>query len=454
MNQQEARLYKLTHAPVGKLIVELAIPCIISMLVTAFYNMADTFFIGMMHSNSATGAIGVSFSLMTLIQAVGYFFGHGSGNCISQELGRHEFDTATKMAATGFFSAMAGGAAICILGQIFLTPMAVFLGSTPTILPYAQKYLRIILIGAPWMTASMVLNNLLRFQGSAQYGMIGIVTGAILNIALDPLLIFVFGMGISGAAWATVIGQFVSFWVLLFSCHRGGNIAIKVSNFQFKKNYYVLIFRAGIPTFARHCLGCVATICLNQAAKAYGDAAIAAFGVVQRIALFASYSILGFGQGFQPVCGVNYGAGFYRRVRDGFYFCVRTSFAVCVILSVVGFSLAPQLIACFRDDPNVIAIGSVALRFQCMSFLLQSWIISSTMILQALNRTIPAILVAIARQGLFLIPLVWVFSSLFGMLGIQISQTVSDVFTFALSLPFQIKLLRDLAEAEKKDREK
>ena len=175
--QREQKFHELTEAPVSRLICRLALPCIVSMLVTAFYNMADTFFVGMMHSNSATAAVGVVFSLMALIQAVGFFFGHGSGNFISRELGRHSQETAANMAATGFFAALAAGLAICILGQIFLTPLAYLLGSTDTILPYARAYLRVILLGAPWMTASLVLNNQLRFQGSALYGMVGIASG-------------------------------------------------------------------------------------------------------------------------------------------------------------------------------------------------------------------------------------------------------------------------------------
>ena len=184
--KQEAKFRQMTETPVGKLICQLAVPCIISMLITAFYNMADTYFVGMLNSNSATGAVGVVFSLMALIQAVGFFFGHGSGNYISRELGSHHVDEASRMASTGFFFSIITGTIICILGLIFLEPLAYLLGSTDTILPYAKSYLRIILIGTPWMTASLVLNNQLRFQGSAFYGMIGISSGAVLNIILKP----------------------------------------------------------------------------------------------------------------------------------------------------------------------------------------------------------------------------------------------------------------------------
>ena len=445
-DKQEQKFKQLTEEPVGRLICKMAIPCIISMLITAFYNMADTFFVGKLNSNSATGAVGVVFSLMAIIQATGFFFGHGSGNFISRELGRHHGEEAVNMAATGFFSALATGLLICVLGQIFLEPLAVLLGSTPTILPSAKDYLRIILIGAPWMTASLVLNNQLRFQGSAAYGMVGISAGGVLNIALDPLLIFVFDMGISGAALATIISQFISFCLLLAGCQRGGNLRIRFSRVQFKAYYYQMIFRGGLPSLARQGLASVATICLNQAAQPYGDAAIAAMGVVQRIMMFGASAMIGFGQGFQPVCGFNYGAKLYNRVREGFFFCVRTAFVFLLAVSVVGFVFAPQIVACFRNDPEVIAFGALALRLQCLTFAGQCWVIPSNMMLQTINRTVPATFLAMARQGIFFIPLVWILSHAFGTLGIQMTQAVSDLLTLACAIPIQIRVLRELSD--------
>ena len=226
MVTQEEKYIQMTQKPIGKTISRLAVPCIISMLVTAFYNMADTYFVGMLKSNAATGAVGVVFSMMAIIQAVGFFFGQGSGNYISRELGKKNYQEASNMAATGFYAALLTGLLICIVGQIFLEPLAYLLGSTPTILPYTESYLRVILLGAPWMTSSLVLNNQLRFQGSASYAMVGIVSGAILNIALDPLMIFVFDMGVAGAGWATIISQFVSFCLLYRGCSKGSNIQI------------------------------------------------------------------------------------------------------------------------------------------------------------------------------------------------------------------------------------
>ena len=387
--QQEQKFREMTQAPVGRLVGRLAFPCIISMLVTAFYNMADTFFVGMMDSNAATGAVGGVFSMMAIIQAVGFFFGHGSGNFISRELGKHNLEEASNMAATGFFSALAAGALICLAGQIFLTPLASLLGSTETILPYAREYLRVILLGAPWMTASLVLNNQLRFQGSAAYAMVGITSGAVLNIGLDPLLIFVLDMGVAS----------------------------------------------------------VATICLNHAAGPYGDAAIAAMSVVQRITTFGASAMIGFGQGFQPVCGFNFGARLYRRVREGFFFCVKTATVFLLAMSILGFIFAPQLISLFRDDPEVIRYGTSALRFQCVTFCLQGWVVMSNMMLQTIGRTVPATFLAMARQGVFFVPLVWILSHTLGMLGVQLAQPVSDLCTILCAIPIQCRVLGEMARA-------
>ena len=443
-NQQEQKFQEMTTAPVGRLICRLAVPCIISMLITSFYNMADTFFVGMLKSNAATGAVGVVFSMMAIIQATGFFFGHGSGNFISRELGKHHHADASNMAATGFFSALAFGLLICVLGQLFLEPLAYLLGSTDTILPYAKAYLRVILFGAPWMTASLVLNNQLRFQGSAFYGMIGIASGAVLNIGLDPLLIFAFDMGVAGAAWATIISQFVSFCLLLAGCFRGGNLHIHISRVQLKWSYYAMIVKGGLPSLARQGLASVATICLNQAARTYGDAAIAAMGVVQRIAMFGASAMIGFGQGFQPFCGFNYGARLYDRVKKAFWFCFKSSTAFLLAVSALGFTFAPQLVALFRDDPEVIAIGAAALRFQCLTFAAHGWVVMSNMMLQSMGRTVPATFLAMARQGIFFIPLVWMLSSTLGLLGIQMTQMVSDLLTLACAIPIQLHSLRTL----------
>ena len=444
MVTQEEKYIQMTQRPIGRTICRLAVPCIISMLVTSFYNMADTFFVGMLKSNAATGAVGVVFSMMAIIQAVGFFFGQGSGNYISRMLGKKHYEEASTMAANGFFSALGAGVLICVLGQVFLEPLAYLLGSTDTILPYTKDYLRVILLGAPWMTASLVLNNQLRFQGSAVYSMVGITAGAVLNIALDPLMIFTFRLGVAGAGWATIISQFVSFVLLLIGCSKGGNIHIHIKNLKINGFYLLQILKGGLPSLARQSLASLATICLNHAAGPFGDAVIAAMGVVQRIMMFGASAMIGFGQGFQPFCGFNYGAGLYERVKKGFWFCVKGSFGFLLAVSAAVFIFAPDLVSLFRDDPAVIRCGAAALRFQCVTFPLQSWIVMSNMMEQVMGKTVAATFLAIARQGLFFIPSVLILSRLLGETGIQMTQMVADILTFACAVPIQAVILRRL----------
>ena len=424
----------MTETPVSRLIPRMALPCVVSMLVTAFYNMADTFFVGMLKSNAATGAVGVVFSLMAIIQAIGFFFGQGSGNFISREIGHKNYQEASEMASTGFFSALATGVLICVLGLLFLEPLAYLLGSTDTILPYTKAYLSVILLGAPWMTSSLVLNNQLRFQGSAAYAMVGITSGAVLNIGLDPLLIFVLDLGIAGAAWATIISQFVSFCLLLIGCTKGGNLQIHLSHVKLKPYYYLWIFKGGLPSLARQGLASVATICLNQAARTYGDAAIAAMGVVQRIMMFGGSAMIGFGQGFQPVCGAAFGAKQTARCQEAYRFCQRVAIAFSLAAGLAFFALAPALAARFAPDAQAAEAARRALRLQSVAFPAQSAVILMTMLTQAMGLTLRASLVATSRQALFFLPLLAVLPRLFGLWGLLACQSASDLAALGFSL--------------------
>ena len=454
MDEQEKKYKAMTEPPVEKLICKLAVPCIISMLVTSFYNMADIFFVGMLGQDTATGAVGVVFSMMAIIQAVGFFFGQGSGTFISRALGEKNYEQANHMAATGFFSSLAVGAVICLLGQIFLDPLARLLGSSETILPYTRDYLRVILIGAPWMTASFVLNNQLRFQGGAMYAMVGITTGAVLNIILDPIMILPWGldMGVAGAGWATIISQFVSFCLLLVGCSKGGNIRIKLKNFRLKTHYYYQILRGGLPSLSRQCLSSLATISLNNVivAKEMGDAVTAAMGVVQRIAMFGASAMLGFGQGFQPVCGFNYGAGLHDRVKKGFWFCVKISTLVLAAIAAAGFVFAEDLVGLFLDQPEAIACAATALRFQCVTFPTHGWIVMSNMMEQSMGRTLPATFLSVARQGLFFIPLVLILPQFLGQTGVEMTQAMADGLTLLFAVPIHLYVMKTMGKELKK----
>lgn len=441
---QQSKQEMMASAPIPGLIARLAVPTIISMLITSFYNMADTFFVGRI-GTSATAAVGVVFPLMSVIQALGFFFGHGSGNSVSRKLGAGRLEEAEHLASCGFFSALICGGLITLLGLVFLNPLARVLGSTDTILPYTRSYLSIILIGAPYMTAALVLNNLLRFQGSAFYGMIGITSGAILNMILDPLLIFVFHMGIAGAAAATIFSQLVSFVLLLIGMKKANCIPLRVRHMKYFPGLIRTIFGGGLPSLCRQGLASLATVALNLAAKPYGDAAIAAMSIVNRITFFAGSTVIGFGQGFQPVCGFNYGAGNKERVKEAFWFCVKLSSAVLLVLAALGFFFAGDLVAVFRrDDLEVIRIGTAALRFQCVTMPLTGWIILNNMMFQTIGRTWPASILAASRQGLFFLPLVLILPALLGITGLQCAQAAADAAAFVLALILNRRLMPDM----------
>ena len=447
-NPEEKRKY-LTEEKIPTLVLNMAVPSIISMLITSFYNMADTFFVGQI-GTTATAAVGVIFPLMSIIQALGFTFGHGSGNYISRKLGQGEVEDAKKMAATGFVSALIAGAIFGLVGLIFLDGLVGILGATPTIAPYARQYAMYILIGTPFMASSLVLNNQLRFQGSAFFGMIGMGVGAVLNIALDPLFIFVLDMGVSGAALATILSQIVSFCLLLRGCTRGGNIAISLKNFSPSWARYKEIARGGTPSLFRQGLGSVATICLNFAAGIYGDAAIAGMSIVTRVLQFANSAIIGLGQGFQPVCGFNYGAKLYGRVRKAFRFTVSLAFCVLLIGSIVGIAFAPQIIAIFRkEDLEVIKIGALSLRLQCIFLPLSAFVVGSNMMLQTIGKPVKASISAAARTGLFFVPAILILPQFFGLLGVQMSQAVADLCSFVLCVPLAGTTLLEMKRLEK-----
>lgn len=433
----------LTHAPVHRVILTMAIPTIISMLSTSLYNLADTYFVGRINTQS-TAAVGVSFAVMSIIQAVGFFFGHGSGNYISRMLGAKKRRVAEQMAATGFVLSVATGVLIALLGTVFLTPLSVALGSTDTILPYTERYLGIILLGAPFMTASLTLNNQMRFQGNAAYAMCGILSGVVLNVVLAPLLILYFALGITGAAIATLVSQIFGCIMLFFMSRRGQNISINLRNVRLSNAFLKEIIFGGTPSLSRQGLGSLSTLMLNHAAGAYGDAAIAGMSIVTRLSFFIYAVVIGIGQGFQPLCGFCYGARLYGRVREGFFFCVKLGTMFLSVCAVAGFIFSEPIIALFRDDPQVIAIGAVALDWQIISYPLIATVVATNMMMQTIRKPIRANLVAAARSGLFFIPLIILLPHLFGLLGVEMCQAWSDVCAFSLSLPIAFSAFRDM----------
>lgn len=433
----------LVSAPVHRVILTMAIPTIVSMLVTSIYNMVDTYFVGKINTQ-CTAAVGVSFSVMAIIQAIGFFFGHGSGNYISRKLGAKLHDDAAVMAATGFFCSFACGAVFAVMGLLFLERLCIVLGSTPTILPYTKAYLGIILLGAPFMTSSFTMNNQMRFQGNASLAMAGIVTGAILNVMLAPLFIFVFHMGIAGAAVATLVSQLCSFCVLFAMTRRRQNIHIRPQNFRFSRQLFKEMLAGGTPSLSRQGLGSLATVMLNVAAGAFGDSAIAGMSIVGRCCYFIYSAIIGLGQGFQPLCGFCYGARLYDRVKEGYLYCVKMGTVFLTVVALVGFTFAEPIVREFRHDADVVAVGTPALRWQLLTFPLIATIIVSNMLLQTIRKPVRANILAAARSGLFFIPLVFTLPHFIGLFGLEICQAVADMCAFAITLPIVWSAFNDM----------
>ena len=437
------RYRDMTETPVPRLITRLSIPTIISMLVTAIYNAADTFFVGRI-STEATAAVGLAFSAMAVIQALGFFCGQGSGNYLSRMLGAGKQEEAEKMAATGLALSMILGVVVAAASVLNIRQLAEFLGARGGTVEETVSYLRIIVLGAPFMMGQFVINNQLRYQGSAMYAMVGLLCGAILNIALDPLLIFGFGMGVTGAALATVSGQIISFFVLLTGSMHGVNIHLNIRNVRLNGHFIVQIINGGIPALFRQGLAAVATVLLNRAAGVYGHAAIAGMSVTTRVTMFVSSALIGFGQGYQPVCSFNYGAEKKERVREGYFFCVRYGTIFLTVMAVFCFIFSPQIIAFFRNDPEVIAVGKVALRWQAAALPLLACIVITNMMLQSIGKGVKASITASARSGIFFIPLILILTGIFGLLGVEMTQAVADILSVSISIPLAAMELRKM----------
>ena len=439
---------KMTETPIPKLILSLAAPTILSMLITSIYNLADTFFVGQI-STSASGAVGIVSSLMAIIQALGFMLGHGSGSIISRSLGSQDTHAATKFASTSFFTAMAVGAVLAVGGLATLPRFMMLLGSTDTILPHASAYARPILFAAPLMMSSLVMNNILRYEGKASFAMIGLVTGGLLNIALDPLFIFGLGMGTAGAGLATALSQTISFCILLSMFLRGKTVSqFRITAVTHSPAEFGTILMTGMPSFGRQGLNSIGGMLLNIAARGYGDAAVAGMSIVSRIFMFIISVAIGTGQGFQPVAGFNYGAQKYRRVRQACLFTMAASFCfLSVILTVCWFN-AETLIRLFRDDPEVTAVALPAFRYQCFAMLLQPVIVAGNMLFQSIGKSGRATFLACCRQGVFFIPLILTLPRAFGLLGVEICQPIADVLTFFVTVPFLFPFLRQLVRMD------
>lgn len=452
MNTDEAdnkRYHMLVNGDIHTVIPRLAIPTIISMMISAIYNMADTFFVSQL-GTSASGAVGIIFSAMAIIQALSFTIGMGSGNYMARCLGAGRQKDGEAAVSVAFFTGFILGTCLGLFCLLHIDRVVMLLGATETIKPYAVEYARYIFLATPFMMCSFIMNNLLRLQGLAAFAMVGITAGGILNIVLDPIFIFGLDLGTSGAAIATGLSQFISFCILLAQCNmRKECIPIRLKDFHPTLPLYGNILNGGLPSLTRQGMASIATIVLNTTAHPFGDAAIAAMAIVNRLVYFVNSAVIGFGQGFQPVCGFSYGARKYARVRQAYWFCVKFTTCLLLIVCGAGFMVSGHVISLFRkNDAQVIAIGTLALRLQIATMWMNGFLTMSNMMSQSIGYGFRATLLAVSRQGLFLIPVLLLATHFFGLLGIQMAQPVADIGTLILTVFIIRGIFREFRQME------
>ncbi len=445
MDEKEIEQYRrLVLTPIGRLILYLAVPTVISMMITMIYNLVDAFFVGKL-GTSASASIGILVSVQSIFQAIGFMFGHGSGSNISVLLGNGKVEEANKTASLGFFAALVVSIVPAILGLLFLTPLMRLLGSTETILPFARRYGFYIFLSGPALSLSCVLNNIMRYEGKAFYSMIGLVSGGILNMIGDPILMFYFGMGIDGAGLSTALSQYISLGILGYMFLSGKTISvISVRHLKRDESRLFHIVKNGLPSLIRQSLNSISTMTLNICAMPYGDAAIAAMAIVGRLAMFMGAAMIGIGQGFQPVSAYNYGAQKYRRIRESVKFTLIASEILMVLIGAAMFVLPEPIIRLFRDDHAVVQIGVRALRFQSLAMVLQPLCIVTNMLFQSIGKSKVASFVASLRSGLYYIPVVMIAPKIFGIIGVQSAQLVADILSAVTCIFFLVPFFKKL----------
>ncbi len=447
---QEKQYKRMTTGRVSRVVLAMGIPAVISMLVTSIYNSADTYFVGQL-GTSASGGVGIVFSLMGVIQAAGFTIGQGASSLISRRLGEKDYDKANRIASTALLLAVLFGVLILCLGLSFLDPLMRLLGATDTMLPYARAYAKYILVGAPFMVVAFVMNNLLRAEGKLKYAMVGITTGGILNMVLDPLFIHTFALGTAGAAIATALSQFISMSILLFAYVRPNFTVVRpgVKLIEFKPAMLADIFKTGLPALLRQGLASVSSIALNRSAMVYGDAAVAAMSIVSKVFMLIFSAALGLGQGYQPVVGYNYGAKKYSRVRAAYRFTLLLGIGIMTAASAVAFAFAPQIITAFlSSDPTVVEIGTLALRIQCLAMPTVPFVVVNNMTFQAVGKAAAASFLSSCRQGIFFLLFIAVLPPLLRLTGVLSAQAAADVASFLVAIPMCVSFFRHLPKED------
>ena len=435
-NKKELRRKAILNDDLLLLLVKTSIPTIIGILVMVIYNLTDTFFVGILNNKSMTAAIGVVFSFMSFIQAIGFWFGYGSGNIMSKKIGENEEKEAEIISSIGILFAIVIGILIAILSCFFVLPLSKFIGGSASenLLNFTVEYLKVIIISIPFGLYSITLYNQLRLCGNVKDGMIGLLIGVAVNIVLDPVLMFVFKFGFIGAGYATLIGQITGCIVLTNLSGKNGNIAVNLKKVRINKDRVYHILAGGMPNFSRQSITSIALILLNVVAAKYGDGIIAALTISSRIAALAYMIMIGWGQGFQPICAMNYGAKQYDRVKKAFKFTVVGGTLFLIMAAILLYVFSEPLIKTMSNDNEVILVGAEILRMQCITMPLLGYFAISSMLMQNIGQYFWASIISISRQGIFYIPLLYILSNIFGEFGIYLLQPVADVLSFGLAV--------------------
>ena len=449
MNSTEQYYKKMTETPVAKLVVRLGIPTTISMLITSIYNMADTYFVGTL-GKSAQGAIGILFTLQSIIQAIAFMLGHGSGTYVSKELANKDVNKASVYVSSAFFLGGTIGLVFTAIGLAVLSPFMKLLGATDTILPHAKDYGMWVFISCPFMICSLILNNNLRYEGKAFYAMIGLVSGGILNMGLDFVFIRLCNLKVFGAGMATAISQIISFAILLIMYIKTAQSKIRFRNISKQFSLYLQIFKNGLPSLIRQGLNSISSGLLNKLAGTYGkaislemaDAAIDAMTVVNRISNFVMCVGMGISQGLQPVASFNYQAKKYARVKRALLVTLGITWG-CIVVLGVPVACAPRFfVGLFQDEEIVLNFAAPAMMYAMLGQLFVPMFIPLNMLFQSIRKSGMASFLSLLRSGLLFIPILFTTTAILGLTGIQISQPIADALTGLVSLPILVHFIK------------
>ena len=454
MNSQSKKMELLGSASIPKALLAMGIPTMIGMLVNAFYNLVDAYFVGGL-GESQMGAISVAYPLGQVVVGLGLLFGNGAASYISRLLGRGDKENADKVASTALYSSISVGAVIIIISMVFLHPILKLLGATNSILPYAATYAGIYIVSCIFNVFNVTMNNIVTSEGAAKTTMCALLTGAVLNIALDPLFIYEFDLGVAGAAIATAISQIVSTCVYLAYILRKKSVFhFKIKDCTYTKEIMSEIFKIGIPTLVFQILTSVSISLINNAAGNYGDSAIAGMGVVTRLISMGSLSVFGFIKGFQPIAGYSYGAKKFGRLREAIKTSILWSTVFCVIFGVILALFPTAIVSRFtKGDAEMIRIGAASLRANGISIMLFGFYTVYSSLFLALGKGREGLILGACRQGICFLPIILLLPMVWGLNGILYAQPIADVLSAAITVFMAIPLHKKLNEMQRKTAE-